>query len=95
MWMTPFYLFLGVLIVYIFQKKIKTNNLKNFYLVFLSMFVLSPILYTYVSLSNDSKRTDYPGSEISYLVQNKWNKNLTTRAIGIIVGDAWFGGNLL
>jgi len=93
MWMTPFYLFLGVLIVYIFQKKIKTNNLKNFYLVFLSMFILSPILYTYVSLSNDSKRTDYPGSEISYLVQNKWNKNFSNE-IGIIVGDEWFGGNL-
>ena len=30
MWMTPFYLFFGILIVYIFQSQINLNKLKNF-----------------------------------------------------------------
>ena len=32
MWMTPFYLFFGVLLIYIFQKNIVINNLKNFFI---------------------------------------------------------------
>ena len=31
MWMTPFYLFFGVLIVYIFQAQINLKKLKGFY----------------------------------------------------------------
>ena len=55
--------------------------------------MLSPILYLGVSLSNDSKRTDYPGKEIARLVQNKWNKNFNNE-IKIVIGDEWYGGNL-
>ena len=42
---------------------------------FLIIFILSPISYLYISLSNDYKRTDYPGKEISSLVQRRWDKN--------------------
>ena len=93
MWMTPFYLFVGVLFVHIFEKKILLNNLKNFYISFLFITLLSPILYLGVSLSNDSKRTDYPGKEIARLVQNKWNENFNNE-IKIVIGDEWYGGNL-
>ena len=93
MWMTPFYLFSGVLLIYIFQKNIVINNLKKFFLLFTFLFLLSPIAYLGVSFSNDSKRTDYPGEEIARLVQNKWDKNFVNE-IKIVVGDEWGAGNL-
>ena len=93
MWMTPFYLFFGVLLIYIFQKNIAINNLKNFFLLFTFLFLLYPIAYLGVSFANDSKRTDYPGKEIARLVQNKWDKNFVNE-IKIVVGDEWYAGNL-
>ena len=96
MWMTPFYLFSGVLIIYIFKKnikKIKINNLKSFIVVFLFFLLLSPAIYLGISLTNDSKRTDYPGKEIARLVQNKWDNNFINE-IKIVVGDEWNAGNL-
>ena len=42
MWMTPFYLFSGVLCVYIFQTKIYRERFKYFLNVFLFLFILSP-----------------------------------------------------
>ena len=42
MWMTPFYLFFGVLIVYIFQSQINLNKLKGFVTVFIVLFIFSP-----------------------------------------------------
>ena len=52
MWMTPFYLFSGVLLViYISETKINLNKLKNFFLAFLILFILSPVsVYLYVSI---------------------------------------------
>jgi len=61
--------------------------------VFLIIFILSPISYLYISLSNDYKRTDYPGKEISSLVQRRWDKNFINR-VSIVVGDEWYAGNL-
>ena len=46
-----------------------------------------------VSLTNDSKRTDYPGKEIARLVQNKWDDNFYND-IKFVIGDEWFVGNL-
>ena len=60
---------------------------------FFSCILLSPSIYLYVSLTNENKRTDYPGSEIAYLIQNKWDKNFVNK-ITVIVGDEWAGGNL-
>ena len=34
MWMTPFYLFFGVLVVYIFQTQINLKKLKRFTLLY-------------------------------------------------------------
>jgi len=93
MWMTPFYLFFGLIFVYIFRTKINLNSLKKFMVVFLFVFILSPAAYLYISLSEDTKRTDFPGKEIASLVQSRWDKNFTNN-ITIIVGDEWLGGNL-
>jgi 4-amino-4-deoxy-L-arabinose transferase-like glycosyltransferase len=93
MWMTPFYLFFGVLVIYIFQSKINLNKLKGFATVFVILFIFSPLAYAYVSISKTNKRTDYPGKEIADLVQSRWNKNFSNE-ISIVVGDEWYGGNL-
>ena len=93
MWMTPFYLFFGLLFVYIFEPNINLNNLKRFTAMFLFLFILSPTIYLYESLSIDDKRTDFPGKEIARLVQTRWDKNFTNK-ITIVVGDEWLGGNL-
>ena len=91
MWMTPFYLFFGVFFIYIFQNQIK--NFKKFTIMFLIIFLISPISYAYISIIKDNKRTDFPGKEIAYLVQKKWDENFSND-ISIIVGDEWYGGNL-
>ena len=93
MWMTPFYLFLGVLLIQFFQNMLNKNKLKRFFLVFILFFILSPVSYLIISYSNEFKRTDYPGREISNLVQRRWDKNFTNN-ISIVVGDEWYAGNL-
>ena len=93
MWMTPFYLFFGLLFIYIFESKINLKYLRRFMAMFLIIFILSPVTYLYVSFSKDDKRTDFPGKEIARLVQNRWNENFTNK-IAVVVGDEWLGGNL-
>ena len=93
MWMSPFYLFFGVLLIYIFQTQINSNKLKSFVSVFIILFILSPFAYAYVSITQTDKRTDYPGKEIAKVVQEKWNSNFISK-IGRVIGDEWHAGNL-
>ena len=93
MWMTPFYLFFGVLFVYIFQAQINLKRIHSFLYGFLVLFFLSPILYSYVSLSQTDKRTDYPGKEIATKVQIIWNQDFDND-IEFVTGDEWKAGNL-
>ncbi len=93
MWMTPFYLIAGVVFIHIFKKNVNLKKLNKFLFVFLILFVLSPLTYIGVSVSNDFKRTDYEGKEIARLVQNKWDDNFSNE-IKVVVGDEWFAGNL-
>ena len=93
MWMTPFYLFMGVLLVYIFQKKIVLKKFKYFISIFLILFISSPVIYFYISITQTNKRTDYAGKEISQIVQKKWDSNFVNK-IGVVGGDEWHGGNL-
>tara|TARA_Y100000768_G_C23789646_1_gene591984 strand:+ start:41 stop:814 length:774 start_codon:yes stop_codon:yes gene_type:complete len=93
MWMTPFYLFLGIYCFLILKNSINLKRIKNFFVIFFIFFILSPISYLAVSVLDDTKRTDYPGKEISRLVQNKWDNNFTNE-IDIVIGDEWSAGNL-
>ncbi len=93
MWLTPFYLFLGTFFIYVFVKNINIKKIKTFIIMFLFFFIVSPLTYLIVSILDDTKRTDYPGKEISRLVQNKWDDNFEND-IKIVVGDEWFAGNL-
>ena len=93
MWMTPFYLFFGVLFVYIFQSQINIKKINSFLGGFLFLFFLSPILYSYISISQTDKRTDYLGKEIANKVQLAWSKDFN-KPIDFVVGDEWKAGNL-
>ena len=93
MWMTPFYLFFGVLAVYIFKSKINLNKLKKFSIAFIFLFLLSPFTYLYISISQTDKRTDYPGKKIAKQVEEKW-KNKYSSKIKYVSGDEWTAGNL-
>ena len=93
MWMSPSYLFMGVLLLYVFQKNIVLKKLKYFLSVFFILFLFSPMLYFYISITQTDKRTDYPGKKIARIVQNKWKNNFTEK-IGLVGGNEWQGGNL-
>ena len=93
MWMTPFYLFFGVLFVYIFQSQINLKKINSFLYGFLFLFFLSPILYSYISISNTDKRTDYLGEEIAKKVQLVWDQDFD-KPIEFVIGDEWKAGNL-
>ena len=93
MWMTPFYLFFGVFFVYIFQFQIDLKKINSFLYVFLFLFFLSPILYSYESIIKTDKRTDYPGKEIAAKVQLVWDQDFD-KEIQFVTGDEWKAGNL-
>ena len=93
MWMTPFYLFIGVLIVYIFQAQINVKKLNGFMSVFLTLFILSPLSYAYISITETDKRTDYPGKQIAIKTQYAWNQD-HKEPINVVLGDEWHAGNL-
>ena len=93
MWMTPFYLFFGVLFVYLFQSQINIKKIKSFHYTFLFLFFLSPILYLFESINQTDKRTDYPGKEIAAKVQLVWEQDFDNE-IQFVTGDEWKAGNL-
>ena len=93
MWMTPFYLFFGVLFIYLFQFQISIKKINSFLYGFLFLFFLSPVLYSYESILKTDKRTDYPGKEIAAKVQIVWNQDFS-KEIQFVTGNEWNAGNL-
>jgi len=93
MWMTPFYLFISVFFVYIFQIQINKKKLKNFIITFLFLFILSPFIYSAISLSQNDKRTDYEGKKIAKKILGEWQKD-HKEPINIVLGNEWSAGNL-
>ena len=93
MWMTPFYLFFGVLILSMFDIKDDEQTFKEFFKPFLILFLLSPITYGLVSLINENKRTDYKGKVEANKVLQVWQKDFTEK-INVVLGDEWHAGNI-
>ena len=93
MWMTPFYLYFGVLFIYLFRSQLNLINIKSFLIGFLFLFFLSPIIYFYVSTTQTDKRTDYPGKQIALKTQIIWDQNFD-KEIQFVTGDEWKAGNL-
>ena len=50
MWMTPFYLILGLFFVEFFKENINLKKLKKFYILFLFLFFISPITYYNINI---------------------------------------------
>ena len=95
MWMTPFYLFFGVLVIYIFQSQINLNKLKGFTTVFLILFIFSPFAYSYVSVTKTDKRTDYLGKdEAKKAIAFYKNQSEVIGKIAYVKGNEWIAGNL-
>ena len=95
MWMTPFYLFFGVLIIYIFQSQINLNKIKNFITIFLILFIFSPFAYAYISITETDKRTDFKGMELAKdakIFFEKQNKN--EEILKFVKGNEWIAGNI-
>ena len=93
MWMTPFYLFFGTFFIYLLKSQINTKNVNSFMFSFIILFFLSPLLYSYISITETNKRTDYEGKEIAKLVERRWISNFSNE-IMYVVGDEWLAGNL-
>ncbi len=93
MWMTPFYLFAGTFMIYIFKSQINLNKLKGFFSVFIVLFLFSPFTYAYVSITQTDKRTDFPGKQYSKQIQRAWDKKFNSK-INYVLGDEWWAGNL-
>ncbi len=93
MWMTPFYLFFGVLILSMFDIKDDEQTFKEFFKPFLILFLLSPITYGLVSLIYEDKRTDYRGKVEADKVLQVWQKDFTEK-INVVLGDEWYAGNI-
>ena len=93
MWMTPFYLFFGVFFVYSLKSQINLKKINSFLIGFLFLFFLSPTIYSYVSISQSDKRTDYPGKEIAIKTQITWDQDFDKK-IQFVTGDEWKAGNL-
>ena len=93
MWMTPFYLFFGTFFVYLLKAQINIKKLKPFVFGFIFLFFLSPILYSYISILKEDKRTDYPGKEIAIKTQYVWDQQFNS-TINVVYGNEWKAGNL-
>ena len=94
MWMTPFYLFFGVLVIYIYQSQINLNKLRGFTVAFVILFIFSPFAYAYVSIAETDKRTDYKGKKFAEEAQKIWDKNRKEKIAWVIGGNEWVAGNL-
>ena len=93
MWMTPFYLFFGVFLVYLLKSQINLKKINSFLLGCFFLFFISPAIYSYVSISQTDKRTDYQGKEIALKAQITWNQEFK-KEIEFVTGDEWKAGNL-
>jgi len=95
MWMTPFYLFFGVLVIYIFQSQINLNKLKGFITVFIILFIFSPFAYAYVSITKTDKRTDYQGKEEAKKAKQFYDEQVqVTGDLSFVKGNEWLAGNI-
>ena len=95
MWMTPFYISFGLLFVYILKSQINFEKMRAFTSVFLALFLLSPILYSYISITQTDKRTDFDGKNLAK--QAKVFYETEGEDLGkmeYIQGNEWIAGNI-
>ena len=95
MWMTPFYISFGLLFVYIFKSEINFEKIKAFTSLFLVLFLISPILYAYVSISKTDKRTDFNGKNLAIQAKNFYETEANDLGkMEYAKGNEWIAGNI-
>ncbi len=95
MWMTPFYISFGLLFVYIFKSEINFEKMKAFTSLFLVLFLISPILYAYVSISKTDKRTDFNGKNLAKQAKNFYEAEANDLGkMKYVKGNEWIAGNI-
>ncbi len=95
MWMTPFYISFGLLFVYILKSQINFEKIRIFFSIFLILFLLSPILYSYVSISQTDKRTDFDGQKLAKQVKVFYEtEGKDLGKMEYIKGNEWIAGNI-
>ena len=84
-----------MLFVYILKSQINFEKIRAFSSIFLILFLLSPILYSYVSISQTNKRTDFDGKKLAQ--QAKVFYETEGEELGkmeYIKGNEWIAGNI-
>jgi len=95
MWMTPFYISFGLLFVYIFKSEINFEKMKAFTSLFLVLFLISPILYAYVSISKTDKRTDFNGKNLAIQAKDFYETEANNLGkMEYVKGNEWIAGNI-
>ena len=95
MWMTPFYISFGLLFVYVLKSQINLEKMRAFSSIFLILFLLSPILYSYVSISQTDKRTDFEGKKLAQQAKVFFEtKGKDLGKMEYIKGNEWIAGNI-
>ena len=93
MWMTPFYLFMGVLFLYIFQNKIIFKKIKIFFFnIFNFIYFFTCLIYMFQFLKL-IKELIIQEKKFQQIVQEKWDNNFKNK-IKSVIGDEWHAGNL-
>ena len=95
MWMTPFYISFGLLFIYILKFQINFEKLRVFASIFLVLFFISPILYSYVSISKTDKRTDFDGKNLAKKAKEFYETEANNLGkMEYIKGNEWIAGNI-
>ncbi len=95
MWMTPFYISFGLLFVYILKSQINFEKMRAFSSIFLILFLLSPILYSYVSISQTDKRTNFDGKKLAQMAKVFYEtEGKDLGKMEYIIGNEWIAGNI-
>ena len=95
MWMTPFYISFGLLFVYTLKSEINFEKMRTFSSIFLILFLLSPILYAYVSITKTDKRTDFNGKNLAEKAKVFYEtEGKELGKMEYIKGNEWIAGNI-
>ena len=69
--------------------------MRAFSSIFLILFLLSPILYSYVSISQTDKRTDFDGKKLAQQAKVFYEtKGKDIGKLEYIKGNEWIAGNI-
>ena len=95
MWMTPFYISFGLMFVYIFKAQINFEKTRAFVSIFFILFLISPISYSYISITQTDKRTDFNGENLAKQAKDFYITEANDLGkMTYIKGNEWIAGNI-